>query len=299
MLELIRILLQVLASGSFSKAGAVLNMAPSSVARSIDNLEAQLGVTLLHRSTRHLSLTEEGEHFVEHAKGLIDDADSLIASLQQTSSTPGGTLKISVFESFGALVISPMLAEFLTRFPKAAIEIDLDNRMVDLNREKVDLAIRIGKPADSSLKARRLMANETLLCASPDYLDRFGRPITPQDIQHHNCLLLSHDRQRNYWHFRKGKHHHKLAVSGNLASKGGTPLMAAAETGAGILLLSSWMTAEQVRLGKLEICLPDWQVSQYEDGSGEIYAVYKGGKYPNPLLRAFIDFLVEKIQGKC
>lgn len=296
MLELMRILLQVIASGSFSKAAAVLNMAPSSIARSIDNLESRLGVTLLHRSTRHIALTDEGEHFVVHARNLLEDTDKLIASMRHSGTEPSGTLRISVFESFGAQVISPLLAEFLQQHPKAAIDIDLDNRVVDLHRENVDLAIRIGNPTDSSLKARRLMPNQTLLCAAPAYLDKVGRPTSPEAITQLNCLLLSHDRQRHYWHFRKDKQHLKLAVTGNLTSKGGTPLLVAAEGGAGLLLLSSWMTAQQVKQGKLEVCLPDWQVSQYENGSGEIYAVYKGGKYPNPLRRAFIDFLVARLQ---
>lgn len=297
MLELIRILLQVLASGSFSKAGIVLHMAPSSVARSIDNLEHQLGVTLLHRSTRQLRLTEEGEHFVEQASLLLEDADNLVAALRQNSREISGTLRISVFESFGSQIISPMLAPFLQRYPNANIEINLDNRMVDLTREKIDLAIRIGRPADSGLRARHLMPNRTQLYAAPDYLTRYGMPQTPEEISQHNCLLLSQDRQRNYWHFSRGRTHHRIPVQGNLSSKGGTPLLRAAEHGAGLLLLSSWMTQDLVKAGKLVICLPEWQVSQYEDGSGEIYAVYPGGKYPKPLLRAFIDFMVEQLKA--
>lgn len=294
MLDLAKIFIQVVDSGSFSKAGQTLNMAPSSVARNIDNLEQQLNVTLFKRSTRQLLLTEEGHYFLAGASKLVEDADHLIQSMNVLNDEPKGVLRISVFESFGNLCICPHLPEFLQRYPQVKVEIELDNKLVDLNAENVDVAIRIGRPVDSSLNARMLMTNHTQLCASPDYLARYGSPKTPEDVSDHNCLLLNHDRQRSYWHFSKRKQHKKIPVQGNLTSKGGSPLLSAAEGGAGLLLLSSWMIADSLQNGRLQLVLPEWQVLQHEHTSGEIYAIYRGGKYPKPHLRAFIDFLVEK-----
>ncbi|CAG23439.1 LysR family transcriptional regulator [Photobacterium profundum] len=295
MLDLVRVFTQVVESSSFSKAGHALHMAPSSVARNIDNLEKQLRVTLFKRSTRQLLLTEEGQYFLIGASKLMEDADQLIRSMDKTNDVPSGTLRISVFESFGNLCINPILPAFLERYPNVTVDIELDDRMVDMNAENIDLGIRIGRPVDSSLNARMLMPNHTILCASPSYLERCGTPTTPEEVSQHNCLLLSRDRKRNYWHFSNKKHHKKVAVKGNLYSRGGSPLMSAALGGTGLLLLSSWMVSDHIKEGKLQKVLPDWTASPHEHAGIEIYAVYRGGKYPKPQLRAFIDYLVDHI----
>ena len=296
MLDLIRVFIQTVDSGSFSKTGAVLSMAPSSIARNIDNLESELGVRLFKRSTRKLLLTEDGQQFLDGATKLLSEADDLIASMHQMNMEPEGVLKISVFGSFGRQCISPILPEFLQRYPKVKVEINLDNQLIDLNSENIDIGIRIGRPSDSCLHARMLLTNHTLLCASPDYLAKNGTPKRPEDLINHNCLLLDNDRQRTYWYFRKNKQNLKIPVRGNLSSKGGTPLLEAAIYGGGIVQMSSWMMTNLIKEGKVVVCLPDWQPSLSEDSSGEIYAVYHGSTYPRPALRAFIAFLIAKIK---
>lgn len=297
MLDLIRIFSKTVDCGSFSKTAAVLQMAPSSIARNIDNLEKELGVTLFKRSTRKLLLTEDGQQFLEGGIKLVTEADQLISSMRQMNMAPEGTLKISVFESFGRQCISPILPEFLARYPKVKVVIDLDNQMVDLNSENVDIGIRIGRPADSSLHARLLLPNETLLCASPTYLEQHGVPKKPEDLVNFNCLLLDNDRQRTYWYFNKDKRQVKVPVHGNLRSKGGTPLLQAAVHDGGIVQMSNWMMKGLIFENKLQVCLADWQPSLHEGSSGDIYAVYHGSKYPKPVLRAFIDFLLEKLNS--
>ena len=294
MLSLIRVFIKVVELGSFSKTATVLNMAPSSVARNIDNLEGELGVTLFKRSTRQLLLTEDGQLFCERAEKLLADADDLVSSMQRVNQEPEGLLKISAFESFGRQCISPLLPEFLTRYPKVKVEIELDNQIIDLNGENVDLGIRIGRPSDSNLHARMLFTNYTSLCASPEYIAQFGLPKTPAELSEHNCLTLANSRQRCYWYFKKNQQITKVAVQGNLTSKGGSPLLEAALHGGGMLLMSKWMTVDHIKTGKLVECLPQWQASAYEGASAEVYAVYHGSKYQRPALRAFIDFLVEK-----
>jgi len=297
-LNLIRVFIKVIETGSFSKAGAVLKMAPSSVARNIDSLEQELGTTLIKRSTRKLVLTEEGQQFLEGAEKLLSQADQLKTSLSQVNEEPAGVLRISVFESFGRQIVSPILPEFLAKYPKVKIEINLDNQMVDLSRDNIDLGIRIGRPADSSLRARKLLNNYTWLCASPDYLAKAPPLTQPADLINHNCLLLSQDRQVTHWYFKKDKEKLKVAVNGNLSSKGGTPLLEAAVNGGGIVQMSQWMMLDLINAKQLEICLPHWKPSLHEDTSGEVYAVYLGNKFLRPALRAFIDFLVMKLEQR-
>lgn len=294
MLNSIRIFIKVVEQGSFTKAGRILNMAPSSITRNIDQLEKELGVNLFKRSTRQLALTDEGQSFLEGAEKLLAQADQLTASLKTVKAEPEGPLRISVFETFGRIKVCPFLPEFLQRYPKVKLEIELENRMTDLDQEDVDLAIRIGRPADSNLKARKLLSSHTLICASPAYITAQGQPSSPEDLLDHNCLALNTRRQKIYWHFRRAKTSKKIPVNGNLTSSGGTPLLEAALQGTGIIQIPHWMVDQYINKGKLQRCLQDWKCSVHENTSGDVYAVYRNSNYLNPSIRAFIDFLVEK-----
>ncbi|MDW6001294.1 LysR family transcriptional regulator [Vibrio mangrovi] len=294
MLSSIRIFLKVVEVGSFSKAAAVLNMAPSSIARSIDNLEKQLGVTLFERSTRALRLTERGGEYCSGAQKLIDDYDQLCSGLSDTS-VAKGKLRVSVFESFGRVVVCPVLGEFLQRYPEIELEVELENQVVDLYQSDVDIAIRVGQPVDSRLKARVLTPMKTVVCAAPEYLTRHGVPDEPAELAQHNCLVMNRGRQQTFWHFSRRRQQKKVLVNGNLQSRGGTPLLAAALTGGGIVQLSNWMVAGHIRRGELIPVLTDWTPSLREQTDGSVYVLYKQTHYPNPLVRLFIDYLIEKI----
>ncbi|CED57864.1 HTH-type transcriptional regulator, LysR family [Aliivibrio wodanis] len=296
MLDLIRVFDQVVESGSFSQAGHALHMAPSSVARNIDNLENKVQTTLFKRSTRQLILTEEGLYFHQQSIKLLQESDKLLSEMKGHNEEPEGMLRISVFESFGNLVLASLIPEFLSLYPKVQIELELDNNLVDLNSENIDIAIRIGTPQDSRLKARKLMENNTSLVVSSDYLASHETIEKPDDLIHHNCLLITHERQRNHWYFKKGNTSKKVTVSGNLISKGGSPLLNAALKGTGVLLLSDWMTADYIESGALIPVLPKWTVTHGENGSGEIFAIYKSAQYPKPYIRAFLDFIIEKVK---
>ncbi|NTS78194.1 LysR family transcriptional regulator [Catenovulum sp. SM1970] len=293
MLSSARVFLKVSELGSFSKAAKVMDMAPSSIARTIDNLEQTLKATLFKRSTRQLQLTQQGEIFLKGAMQLVNDADALVASMNPSVQQPSGQLSISVFESFGRMHICPLIPEFLKRYPDINIKLDLNNQLTDLYESNIDLAIRIGTPNDSSLKARRLMSNHTIICASPDYLAKHPPLNEPSQLAEHNCLLLSNDRQRTYWHFLKDQHKTKVLVAGNFQSKGGTPLLSGALAGVGIVQLANWFVADAIEKGQLVPCLTHWQASLNDTDSGEIYAVYPNTRFPNPNVRLFIDFMVE------
>jgi len=297
MLKSVRIFLKVVEQGSFSKAAKILNMAPSSVTRAIDNLEYELKSELFKRSTRQLLLTDNGHVFLEGASNLVADSDSLLMSMVGSNKEPEGSLRISVFESFGRLRICPIISEFLNKYPKITIEIELENKVVDLAGENIDLAIRVGTPKDSSLKFRNIIPNHTFVCASPDYLSKNNNIENPEDLSFHNCLLLNQDRQRTYWYFKKNRRNIKTLVSGNLKSKGGTPLLEAALCGLGIVQLSNWIVSDYVKSGQLVVCLQDWEPLLNEQSSGSVYAVYKQGIYKNPNISLFLDYLVEKTQN--
>ncbi|EIO3976519.1 TPA: LysR family transcriptional regulator [Vibrio vulnificus] len=296
MLELLKVFDQVVESGSFSQAGRALNMAPSSVARNIDSLENRIKTTLFKRSTRQLILTEEGQYFYQQSSKILRDSDNLLAEMRGNHGVPEGILRISVFESFGNLCLTPLIPEFLERYPKIQIELELDNKLVDLNSDNVDMAIRIGTPQDSRLKARHLLTNYTALVASPAYINTHSPITQPEDLQRHNCLLISHERQRNYWYFHQKSTTRKVMVAGNLISKGGSPLLCAALQGTGVLLLSKWMLKPYLENGQLVELLPSWTATHGELGSGEIFAIYKNTQYPKPHLRVFLDFLLEKLK---
>jgi len=296
MINKFKIFIKVAESGSFSRAGKILQLTPSSVSRAIDRLEEELNIKLFNRSTRHLALTEAGEQLLDSARKLVLDFDAVVASTQPDKAEPEGKVKISVFESFGRLILCPLIPTFLAMYPKVKIDISLDNNVIDLYRDDVDLAIRIGYPEDSGLKIRKLSTNRMVVCASKTYFEKNGKPAHPNDLSEHNCLLINQNRQSPRWYFRKKDEHHKVQVSGNMVATGGTPLLEAAKQGIGILLLSEWMFREELKSGELVAVLDSWESSLFEQGSGDIFLVFLEDKYMKPALRLFIDFVMQHLK---
>ncbi|MEC6795897.1 LysR family transcriptional regulator [Photobacterium sp. S4TG1] len=296
MLDLLGVFEQVVVCGSFSQAAKALNMAPSSVTRNIDKLENKIKTTLFKRSTRQLILTEDGQYFYQQSIKILEQSRNLLSEMQGNNNTPEGTLRISVFETFGNIYLTHLIPDFLKRYPKINIELELDNNLVDLNSDNIDIAIRIGTPLDSNLKARHLLTNTTSLVATPEYIKNHPKIKMPQDLKDHNCLIISHERQRTNWYFTSNKTQTKISVTGNLASKGGSPLLNAALQHLGVLLLSDWMVKPYLANKQLEVLLPKWSVTHNENTSGEIYAVYKSAQYLKPQIRAFLDYLAERLQ---
>lgn len=292
MLEAIRVFIKAAECGSFSKAGAVLSMSPSSVSRQIDKLEKDLATKLFKRSTRHLVLTDSGELFLEKATKAVADLDAAFMAVRPEPNEVAGDLRISVFESFGRLRVCPVVPDFLLQHPKIRLELLLDNRLADLYKDEVDLAIRIGRPEDSRLKARKLVENRMTLCATPEYLARYGIPTKPHDLADHNCLVLSRSRRIAWWHFRQGEEVEKVQVHGNLKSVGGSPLLEAGIQGIGLMMLPAWMVASYIHSGTLVGVMEKWEPSLYEGGSGDVYAVYLNNPNTKPVIRSFIDHLL-------
>ncbi|AGW94828.1 LysR family transcriptional regulator [Cupriavidus sp. DF5525] len=281
----IGLFLRVLDLGSISAAARSLDL---SVAVASQRLQRDLGVRLLHRTTRRLHATPEGAVLAEQGRALVDDLEALSTSLRQAGTGVSGTLRITTSSSFGRLYVSPLLPEFLRQHPGLTMSVNLTDNVLDLVSAGFDLAIRIGALDDSTLVARRLANNQRLLCASPDYLRRRGIPQTPQDLARHDCLVLvgSQGRQ-DIWRLGDGTGGEMaVRVRGRIEANTGELLSDAALAGFGIALHSTWHVCADLRAGRLVQVLADYPVAD----TG-IYAVMPQRRLVPPRVRAFVDFL--------
>ena len=282
---------KVAASGSFSAAGRALGMSQTMVTKHIAALEARLGVKLFHRSTRKLSITDAGRSYLESSERILAEMEAADGAVAADRIEPKGLLRLSAPVSLGARQIAPLLPEFARHFPQVAVELGLNDRLVDLAEEGWDLAIRIGSLADSSLIARRIAPCRTLLCASPAYLKARGAPRTVAALADHNCLgyTLSRLAGADRWAFG-AKGDVSVQVAGNLRANNGDALLAAAIAGQGIIYQPSFVVSDALRAGTLRSIALDQPTIEF----GGIYAVYLPDRYPAAKLRAFIDFIATR-----
>ncbi|KUE88572.1 LysR family transcriptional regulator [Cupriavidus necator] len=284
----IGLFLRVLDLGSISAAARSLDLSVAVASQRLQRLERELGVRLLHRTTRRLHATPEGVVLAEQGRALVDDLEALGTSLRQAGTGVSGTLRVTTSSSFGRLYISPLLPEFLALHPGLTLSVNLTDNVLDLVSAGFDLAIRIGALDDSTLVARRLANNRRLLCAAPDYLRRRGTPRTPQDLARHDCLVLvgSQGRQ-DVWRLGDGAGGEiAVRVRGRIEANTGELLSDAALAGFGIALHSTWHVCADLRAGRLVQVLPDYPLAD----TG-IYAVMPQRRLVPPRVRAFVDFL--------
>jgi DNA-binding transcriptional LysR family regulator len=273
--------------GGFSAAARALGTSASVVTAHIRSLEERLGVRLLNRSTRKVSLTEVGRAYYERCVkilGEIDDAERVAQSLQ---SVPRGTLRLNTSIAM-PLFISPVVAAFMERYPDVALDVTMSDRSVDLVEEGFDLAIRHAPVADSCLIVRRITTYRYVACAAPDYLVRFGTPRRPADLAHHNCLRYAHARWGSDWRFAGPEGAETITVSGNLRSNSALELRLAAALGRGIYLTPRFLVANELASGHLVSVLDDFLATEHA-----IIAIYPHRHHLSAKVRAFIDLLVE------
>lgn len=290
----IALFLRVLDLGSISAAARSLDLSVAVASQRLKRLEKQLGVRLLHRTTRTLHPTPEGLLLAGEGRPLVEDLEALTDGLREGGAHVAGTLRVTMSSTFGRLYISPLLPEFLARHPAVRLSVDLDDQTVDLVSAGLDLAIRIGDLDDSSLVARKLATNRRVLCASPGYLRRHGMPATPAELGSHQCLLLSggHGRQ-DTWRMRDRRGREvAVRVHGRIESNQGDLLRDAAVAGLGIARHSTWHVSEDLRAGRLQVVLPDYRFTD----TG-IHAVMPQRRLVPPRVRAFVDFLAERFGG--
>lgn len=283
--------LRVLDLGSITAAAHSLDLSVAVASQRLKRLERELGVRLLHRTTRRLHPTPEGVALAERGRVLVEDLESLGAGLREAATEIAGTLRVTLSASFGRQHVSPLLPKFLARHPKLRLSVHLSDQVVDLVSEGFDLAIRIGAMEDSQLVARRIAANRRVLCASPDYLRRRGQLKVPRDLQDHECLLLfgSSGRQ-DVWrlHDAQGKEM-PVRVQGRFESNLGELLRDASVAGEGIAIHSLWHVADDLRTGRLQVVLPDFPLA-----TTAISAVMPQRRQVPPRVRAFVDFLMDE-----
>jgi DNA-binding transcriptional LysR family regulator len=282
--------------GNFSALGRQLHMAPSSISRQINTLEEELGVRLLQRTTRNISLTEAGQIYFERVSKILGDLEEAQSAITQLQVSPKGVLRLNVAIPFGERNIVPLIPEFLTMYPDLKIDLVLEDRSIDLVEERVDLAIRIGRLDDSSIVARKLAENQFVVCASQQYFETHGLPDTPDDLTHHNCIVNKNIPNSDTWQFRDGKSTQNISVSGNFLANTGGALYRAMLSDLGIAVLPTWFVGEDIKQGTLQVVLEDYEVNLPAMTDSAIYALYPAGEYLPPKVRVFIDYLIENLK---
>ncbi len=283
----IPVFVAVVEYGGFSPAARFLGISKSAVSKRITQLEEQLGVKLLHRTTRKLSLTEAGEHYYEHASkanAAAQDAEDAVAQLQ---GEPQGRLRINTPMSFGRLHMAPMIPEFLKKYPKISIDLVMDDKVVDLVSGSFDIAIRTGELADSSLIARRLAPLNSVLCASPEYLKINSVPQQLDDLLQHNCLSFSYSNDVKEWSFIKEDKRFNIEVTGNYQVNNSEALRDAVLQGLGIARLPTFVAGPDIKSGKIIPLFTDYQMP-----SQVISAVLIERQFMPAKVRAFLDFSI-------
>jgi DNA-binding transcriptional LysR family regulator len=277
---------------SFVEAADKLQIDPSTLSRRIRRLEETLGVRLFNRNTRHVVLTEAGTIYLESCLDILtrlDEADATVSSLH---TDPRGLLHLTLPVAFGQRHIAPALPEFLALYPRITLELSFTDRFVDVLEENVDVAIRIGKLRDSQLIARKLAPNRRVLCASPGYLDLYGRPEKPEDLEKHSCLIFSLLATGDTWHLSCGDKQVIVPVKGKIRSDNAEALYQAALGDCGIALLATFIVGEDLKSGRLLSVLDEWTTPETN-----IFAVFGPGRYIPSKIQVFVDFLVERFRG--
>ncbi|MEJ2061371.1 MAG: LysR family transcriptional regulator [Gammaproteobacteria bacterium] len=279
---------QVVEAGSFTAAARDLGLSTPVVSKRIGELEHELGTRLLHRTTRKLSLTEAGSVFYQHCARLVEEAKTAEEAVARLNEAPRGLLRITAPVTFGSNQVAPAIPAFLARYPEVSLEMVLNDRLVDLAEEAFDLAIRLTATPQPNLVARRLISTSRVVCAAPDYWHRHGKPRTPAELTHHNCLLYASVPMRNEWVFHGPDGEERIQVRGNFWVNGPEALREAAVGGLGVIRLPSTTLNRDITAGHLETALDD-----YASPDTDIYAMYLPNRYLSKKTRVFIDFLTE------
>lgn len=281
---------RVVEAESFSAAARELGVAKSSVSKQVSRLEDELGVRLLNRTTRRLSLTEAGQTFYQGCQRVVAEAAAAESAVTHLGAAPRGRLTISAPMAFGLRHINPVLPALLGRCPELTIDLALNDRFIDLVEEGFDVGVRIARMKDSSLVARRLAPSRSVVCAAPAYLAAHGTPRSVEDLARHECLLYSYLASGEVWRFEGPGGRRSIRVRGRLRANSGEALLEAALAGTAIVRSPTFICGDAVRDRRLIRLLPEW-VDPFEP---VINAIYPAGRNLSPKVRVFIDFLVEQ-----
>ncbi|WP_374581380.1 LysR family transcriptional regulator [Pseudoduganella sp.] len=282
---------KVVETGGFSAAAELLNMSPSAVSKLVSRTEARLGVQLFKRSTRSITLTAEGREFYANCTRILQDIEDAELSVTQGFSQVRGLLRVNASLPFGQHYLLPLLREFKAIYPEVKIDISLTDSKIELQRDEVDVAIRMGPLHDASFRARRLGISRKVVVAAPSYLAIHPAPQVPADLQHHDCLNFNFRRALDEWPFTvDGKLLH-LAVDAAMKTNNGETMRELTLQGLGISRLGMFHVYDDIQRGDLVELLPQYNAGDVE----EINIIFLNQKHIPPRIRTFIDFVVEKL----
>nr|WP_296202201.1 LysR family transcriptional regulator [Psychrobacter sp. UBA3962] len=271
---------------SFTRAAKELGISIAQVSRQVSALEKRLNIKLFYRTTRKISLTEEGRVFYKHCRGVLDGLDAAEQAISSLQSTPQGKVKLTAPVTYGEQQLLPLINDFIVQYPDIEVTAFLSNQKVDLVEGGYDLAIRIGKLRDSTLMAKKLSHRTNFVCASPSYLDRYGAPQTLAELSTHNCLLGSVD----YWHFKEGERERNIRVSGKVRYNSGYSLVDAALKGLGVVQLPDYYVQKYLESGELISVLDDFR--EPEEG---IWAVYPQNRHLSTKIQMLLQYLQQHL----
>ncbi|MEO6339492.1 MAG: LysR family transcriptional regulator [Caulobacteraceae bacterium] len=290
MLNELNVFVKAVELKSISAAGRHLRLSAAAASHRIQQLEEQVGARLLNRTTRNLQPTEAGRIFYEHALGVLDAVEKAKSSMAVCSGVPTGSLRVAAPLGFGRRLLAPLVSQFHALHPKVEVRLRLSDHTVDLLSESVDIAVRMSAMQDSSLISRKLADCPRVLCASPSYLERYGRPQKPEDLLQHNCLLLRFPgTTESRWTLTTPEGPVSLPVSGRFDADDGDVVTEWALQGDGIVLKPYWEVASQLRSGELEVVLPHNPPEPLT-----LVLLYPHRHLLPAKVRAFADFLIEK-----
>jgi DNA-binding transcriptional LysR family regulator len=286
----LRTFVRVVEQGGFAAASKDLGITPSAVSKLVTRLEDRLGVRLLHRTTRRISLTAEGETYHLRARDILAAIEDAEAEVSHTGRRPRGRLRVNCVPAFAVNQLAPVLSEFLSAHPEIELDLALTDRVIDLLAENADVAIRVGRVDDPSLVARKIGEVARGLFASPDYLARHGAPLRPEDLYDHSCIIVKTLPSALRWHFRESGRDRFIDVKSRILVDSGEAALRFAMAGCGITRLADLMASHAVCEGRLKSVL----VKEYVVEPVPLSAVYPQGRHRMPKVRVFLDFLVER-----
>lgn len=273
-------------AGSFSAAARELNFTTAAVSKRLSQLEARLGARLLHRTTRRIGLTPEGEMYLSHARRILAEIDDMEQMISNAVMAPKGLLRVNATLGFGRSHIAPLVSGFVKRYPDVEVQLQLTVNPPTLVEDAYDVCIRFGEPPDSRIIARRIASNRRLICAAPAYLERHGIPRVPRDLEHHNCIGIRQGEEGyGIWHLKSGQLSQTVKVRGSLSTNDGEIAVNWTLEGHGLLMRAEWDIAKYLQSGRLQQVLPNWHMPE-----ADIYAVFPYEVRTAARVRAFVDF---------
>ncbi|WP_286264607.1 LysR family transcriptional regulator [Thalassotalea atypica] len=289
----IKVFVSVVEAGSFAGASNILAMPSTTVSRKVVQLEANLGVKLLHRSTRKLSLTEGGQHYFHLCQQHLVALEQANELIMQAQAEPKGKVRISSPFDFAIQYAQPWIVEFLKRYPEISIELDTSDSYVNMVEDRIDVAFRSGQLQDSSLIARRIGPKHSVCCASPEFLNAVGQINVPDDLSKLNCLIMGKSLLSNDWHFIKQAKPYQVKVSGRYATTSMHLVIESALSGLGVAYVPIALVNSHLESGRLVQVLTD-----YETPQSNMFIIYQSHKYMTKPVRLFIDHIIEKVNPK-